>query len=300
MLVKNKKYYFNLDAIREKPKYIEVWSRKGANKGTPYTNNNLRLQWGLTKHEIATDRTGNCSYDDPLHQRPLNIKGKNPGDVWNLKDIGKSKSKFLKSDVKTASPGARGMRTLIEGKLTTITRNRIKDVGQYLKNKLKESDYSKDKLADILGIPLTTLEHYFRSDLSGQAIPPKPVWNALQPLLNLDDYADYVDEEMKSALPQPHPLGKNPGDLWAINTKPYKEAHFAVFPPELVVKPILSSSRPGDLVLDPFAGSGTVGEVCQRYDRNCLMFEINPDYEPLIRKRCHLDSNLDKYIHQYE
>jgi hypothetical protein len=180
--------------------------------------------------------------------------------------------------------------------LTTITRNRIKDVGQYLKNKLKESDYSKDKLADILGIPLTTLEHYFRSDLSGQAIPPKPVWNALQPLLNLDDYADYVDEEMKSALPQPHPLGKNPGDLWAINTKPYKEDHFAVFPPELVVKPILSSSRPGDLVLDPFAGSGTVGEVCQKYDRNCLMFEINPDYEPLIRKRCHLDSNLEKYI----
>jgi DNA modification methylase len=90
--------------------------------------------------------------------------------------------------------------------------------------------------------------------------------------------------------------GKNPGDLWTINTKPYKEAHFAVFPSELVVKPILSSSRPGDLVLDPFAGSGTVGEVCQRYDRNCLMFEINPDYEPLIRKRCHLDSNLERYI----
>lgn len=89
--------------------------------------------------------------------------------------------------------------------------------------------------------------------------------------------------------------GKNPGDVWTITTKPYKETHFATFPPDLVVKPILSSSRQGDLVLDPFAGSGTVGEVCQKYNRDCLLFEINPEYETLIKKRCHLDSNLEKY-----
>jgi site-specific DNA-methyltransferase (adenine-specific) len=69
-------------------------------------------------------------------------------------------------------------------------------------------------------------------------------------------------------------------------TKPFKLM-------EILVK---ASSNMDDNVLDPFAGSGTVGAVCQAYDRNCLMFEINPDYEPLIRKRCHLDSNLAKYL----
>ena len=86
MLVKNKKYHFDLDAVRVPAKYQEVWSRKGSEKGTPYetTGNNPRSRWGLTKHEIATQRTSG-SYSDPLHTKPIHPSGmKNPGDVWTI------------------------------------------------------------------------------------------------------------------------------------------------------------------------------------------------------------------------
>jgi len=84
MLVKSKKYWFDLDAVRVPAKYVEVWSRKGAGKDTPYAQNNPRSRWGLTKHEIATQRTSG-SYSDPLHQKPVHPSGmKNPGDVWTI------------------------------------------------------------------------------------------------------------------------------------------------------------------------------------------------------------------------
>ena len=84
MLVRNKKYWFDLNAVRIPAKYPEVWSRKGAGDDTPYSQNNPRSRWGLTKHEIATHRTSG-SYSDPLHQKPIHPSGmKNPGDVWTI------------------------------------------------------------------------------------------------------------------------------------------------------------------------------------------------------------------------
>lgn len=60
-----------------------------------------------------------------------------------------------------------------------------------------------------------------------------------------------------------HPLSSNPGDFWSINTKPFKGAHFAVFPPDIALQPILSSCPPNGVVLDPMCGSGTVPYVCE-------------------------------------
>jgi len=82
-----------------------------------------------------------------------------------------------------------------------------------------------------------------------------------------------------------HELGKNPGDVWQINTQPYADAHFAVFPIELVRRPILSGCPVGGHVLDPFGGSGTVAEFCRKNDRECTIFELNPEYESLIKER---------------
>ena len=82
-----------------------------------------------------------------------------------------------------------------------------------------------------------------------------------------------------------HPLGKNPGDVWKIALQPYSEAHFAVFPIELVRRPILAGCPIGGHVLDPFGGSGTVAEFCRKNDRDCTIFELNPEYKELINKR---------------
>ena len=68
-------------------------------------------------------------------------------------------------------------------------------------------------------------------------------------------------------------------------TKPYKEAHFATFPEDLVIPCIQAGSREQDIVLDPFAGSGTVANVALKLNRQYLMIELNPDYIPLIEKR---------------
>jgi DNA modification methylase len=82
-----------------------------------------------------------------------------------------------------------------------------------------------------------------------------------------------------------HPKGKNPGDVWYIPTAPYPESHFAVFPLELVRRPILAGCPVGGTVLDPFGGSGTVGEFCRNNERNAILFELNPEYLKLINER---------------
>ena len=92
-----------------------------------------------------------------------------------------------------------------------------------------------------------------------------------------------------------HPLGKNPGDFLEINTKPYKEAHFATFPPALPEFCIKASCPPHGMVLDPFAGSGTTMMVAKQMGRSSIGIEINPDYVPLIKKRL---GNDPAVVHQ--
>lgn len=78
---------------------------------------------------------------------------------------------------------------------------------------------------------------------------------------------------------------KNRRTVWSINTEPYAGAHFAVFPTELVRPCILAGSRPHDVVLDPFFGSGTVGLVALETGRRCIGIELNEDYIALARRR---------------
>ncbi|MEY4744717.1 MAG: hypothetical protein RL272_662, partial [Candidatus Parcubacteria bacterium] len=79
--------------------------------------------------------------------------------------------------------------------------------------------------------------------------------------------------------------GRNRRSVWTINPRPYKGAHFAVFPPELPELCIRAGSKPGDLVLDPFAGSGTTLEVAKNLDRDFIGIELNEGYRTLIEGR---------------
>jgi DNA modification methylase len=80
-------------------------------------------------------------------------------------------------------------------------------------------------------------------------------------------------------------LMRNKRDVWTIATVPYADAHFATFPPKLVEPCILAGSKPGDVVLDPFAGTGTVGQVAALHGRKFVGIELSRDYIGLARKR---------------
>lgn len=82
------------------------------------------------------------------------------------------------------------------------------------------------------------------------------------------------------------PTGRrNKRSVWTVAPRPYKGAHFATYPPALIEPCVLACSRPGDIVLDPFFGSGTTGEVAARHGRRYIGFDLSASYADLARIR---------------
>ena len=97
-----------------------------------------------------------------------------------------------------------------------------------------------------------------------------------QPGMEIRNFGAVSDKEYHS---------RNRRSVWTVATQPYSGAHFATFPPALIEPMILAGSRPGDVVLDPFFGSGTTGEVAEQLGRRWLGIELNEAYAPLQQQR---------------
>ncbi|HEX3962063.1 MAG TPA: site-specific DNA-methyltransferase [Trebonia sp.] len=82
-----------------------------------------------------------------------------------------------------------------------------------------------------------------------------------------------------------HPNGRNPGDVWAIPTRPYAGPHFAAFPLDLPVRCIAAGCKPGGTVLDPFTGSGTTGLAARQLRRAFTGIELSPAFAALAADR---------------
>ena len=82
-----------------------------------------------------------------------------------------------------------------------------------------------------------------------------------------------------------NPAGRNRRSVWTIPSEPYPDAHFATFPRALVEPCIMAGSRPGDVVLDPFMGSGTTAQVAQDLGRQWIGCELNPEYVAMQQRR---------------
>ena len=87
---------------------------------------------------------------------------------------------------------------------------------------------------------------------------------------------------------------RNKRDVWTVNTKPCKEAHFATYPFELIKPCILAGCPEDGIVLDPFMGSGTTAIVARSLNRNYLGVELNPEYIKIAHKR------LDKHLGMFQ
>jgi DNA modification methylase len=80
-----------------------------------------------------------------------------------------------------------------------------------------------------------------------------------------------------------------PVNVWEIATKPFSDAHFATFPPELAERCIKAGCPAGGTVLDPFGGAGTTGLVADRLQRHAILIELNPEYAAIARRRIDSD-----------
>lgn len=91
-----------------------------------------------------------------------------------------------------------------------------------------------------------------------------------------------------------------PPEVWSIATAPFSEAHFATFPPALVVPCLLAGCPVGGTVLDPFGGAGTTGLVADRMQRSAVLIELNPEYAAIAERRLAADRGglLDAMEHQ--
>lgn len=96
-------------------------------------------------------------------------------------------------------------------------------------------------------------------------------------------YYDY--QSIKEPTVSDKNVLRNKRDVWNINTKPCKEAHFATFPDSLIEPCILAGCVEGGVVLDPFMGSGTTGMVAKKYGRNYIGIELNKEYIGIANKR---------------
>lgn len=86
----------------------------------------------------------------------------------------------------------------------------------------------------------------------------------------------------------------NKRSVWTVTTKPYSEAHFATYPPDLIVDCIKAGSRVNDIILDPFMGAGTTAMVARKLDRRYIGFELNPEYIRIAQNR--LQTELGVFV----
>lgn len=86
--------------------------------------------------------------------------------------------------------------------------------------------------------------------------------------------------------------GRNKRSVWTVATQPFKEAHFATFPPALIKDCIKAGCPKGGVVLDPFGGAGTTALVADRLGRDALLIELNPDYVAMAKCRIAADAGM--------
>jgi len=309
--VKARRYYYNLDAIREPHR---DWSRAGSitrhgrprvrlsdPREHPMRNYPLGKNPGDVFQARKEPYRGNNPHRMRLQKqkylaldpsRPMDLshpKGKNPGDVFSSISIELLKDFCLKEYEKrhkkrVAYKHKKGIETPNSFKSASEWNRGTRETMNEIIDSLNISDDIKSKLrswwhdrqghpkgknpGDVLGIDV--LKKLTTEDIC-RLYGYEP--NAVCPVCGRT-YKRHVSRAVDRGVIKSHRIfipckleGKNPGSLWSISTKPFPEAHFAVYPLSLTVKPILSSCPPDGVVLDPFVGSGTTCLACELINR---------------------------------
>jgi len=135
--------------------------------------------------------------------------------------------------------------------------------------------------------------HYDHEAIAEEAVTPIDGRGSTEERKSLGHPSRYGDSEGMAArgegwsMPSisARPSGRNKRSVWTVCTRPFADAHFATFPPDLIEPCILAGAPKGATVLDPFNGSGTTGQVALAHHRQYIGIELNPVYIDITRKR---------------
>ena len=220
LFAKNRKYYYDADAIREPQKQDSI-----ARAGRDY--------WDTNKIEAGQYAIPNVESAKKLNQKVLDTveEGKipmaNKRNVWTTKYESDEEERMYRQGMSKT-----------RGENVVYVRTKLPTQEDFVKfMRLKTSVKQLDEETDI---ERTTIEHWFRNDESGFAFPSVEDWKAIRDYVNdwskefesMDEGLTYVESHMDSV--ESNPLGKNKRNVWTVTTKPFRGAHFAVFPPDLI------------------------------------------------------------------
>lgn len=154
--------------------------------------------------------------------------------------------------------------------------------------------YHYDAAAIAEAVAPATIERLSQPNIDAQAgsdrVPGKTngAMKAVPPRFGGSKYGDDDSEQTRTKSGNAYEIkdGKrNKRSVWTVATQPFKEAHFATFPPALIEPCILAGCPAGGTVLDPFGGAGTTGLVADRLGRNAILIELNPAYAAMAEER---------------
>ena len=256
----------------------------------------FKQQFEAMKQPIKTSvfgrqKDGNCNhaYSGRLYDASKLGGVKNVRTTWFFEDTGSNVNTSKWGDDDVESSVRQGMN---QNRGSNIVEKRYvlpeKSVfTTFLRSRTKPKD-----LIDGTDISLTTAEHWFRSD-DGFSYPSVEDWakirdklqDSSQIFIDIDAGMTTISYETDDICKNCDGLNRNARTTWTINPQASPLEHCAMFPKALIERPIDACCPPGGVVLDPFCGSGTVLEYCFEHDIEAIGIEINPIYEPIIKKR---------------
>jgi len=169
-------------------------------------------------------------------------------------------------------------RTTIGNAMPESVKDRLAHTWEYVYHFVKKPKYYYN--LDSVRVPVKTI-----NDKPKNAKTNNTKYEGTSEFTFADNLAKIRKRMRELGLPEGHPLGSNPGDVLQINTEPFPEAHFAVFPTRLVEFLIKVGCPKEGIVLDPFLGSGTTALVALQMGRRFVGIELNREYCEMALKR---------------
>ncbi|MCO1599863.1 DNA-methyltransferase [Desulfosporosinus nitroreducens] len=255
------------------------------NLGDSYTGS-CKGAWDNPSDKVKESYTPKSSDYKHLEKNPLGLKPKNlVGIPWRVAFALQADGWYLRSDIVWNKPNA----------MPSSVKDRPTRSHEYIFLLSKSSRYYYD--TDAIKEPA--------KEWTGQAAVFErsgPVSNHIIPGQSVAQHrksrSGNIERKLGSARGRPdsHIGGsipwegntRNKRSVWTVATKPFKGAHFAVFPPDLVRPCILAGCPVGGTVMDPFGGSGTVAMVASELGMDSIYIDLNPEYTEIAKERCGL------------